>query len=101
MIEAEIGDVIVVYFKNMASHPYSMHPHGLLYSKWDEGALYEDKTSGVSKGDDVVEPNGMYAYTWFVPPRAGPTQTQSSLKSICRSSDISRIEKAKTGDELH
>ncbi|CAH1245135.1 HEPHL1 [Branchiostoma lanceolatum] len=97
MIEAEIGDVIVVYFKNMASHPYSMHPHGLLYSKWDEGALYEDKTSGVSKGDDVVEPNGVYAYTWFVPPRAGPTQKSDNCIPWAYYSSVDPVKDTSSG----
>ena len=29
-------------FKNKASFPYSMHPHGVVYAKNAEGAAYND-----------------------------------------------------------
>ena len=32
IIRAEVGDVIHVTFRNMASRNYSMHPQGLKYS---------------------------------------------------------------------
>ncbi len=59
-------------FKNNATHPYSMHPHGVFYKKDSEGALYEDGTSGSDKGDDAVPPGKTHVYTWEVPERAGP-----------------------------
>ena len=31
MIKAEVGDIIEVIFKNLASREYSIHPHGLFY----------------------------------------------------------------------
>lgn len=31
LIKAEVGDVIEVVFKNLASRQYSIHPHGLFY----------------------------------------------------------------------
>ena len=31
MIKAEVGDTIEVVFKNLATRPYSIHPHGILY----------------------------------------------------------------------
>ena len=31
MIKAEVGDTIEVVFKNLATRPYSVHPHGILY----------------------------------------------------------------------
>ena len=31
IIRAEVGDVIIIHFKNMASRPYNMHPRGLKY----------------------------------------------------------------------
>jgi FtsP/CotA-like multicopper oxidase with cupredoxin domain len=46
ILRAEVGDTIRVVFKNNATHPYSMHPHGVFYDKSSEGALYEDGTSG-------------------------------------------------------
>ena len=38
-IRAEVGDVIIVHFKNAASVPqnFSIHPHGIFYTKFHEG----------------------------------------------------------------
>jgi len=72
ILRAEVGDTIRVVFKNNATHPYSMHPHGVFYKKDSEGALYEDGTSGSDKGDDAVPPGKTHVYIWEVPERAGP-----------------------------
>jgi len=72
ILRAEVGDTIRVVFKNNATHPYSMHPHGVFYKKDSEGALYEDGTSGSDKVDDAVPPGKTHIYTWEVPERAGP-----------------------------
>lgn len=72
ILRAEVGDTIRVLFKNNATRPYSMHPHGVFYKKDSEGALYEDGTSGSDKVDDAVPPGKTHVYTWEVPERAGP-----------------------------
>src|ERR1700690_3644590 len=72
ILRAEVGDTIRVVFKNNATHPSSMHPHGVFYKKGSEGALYEDGTSGSDKVDDAVPPGKTHIYTWEVPERAGP-----------------------------
>lgn len=46
IIRAEVGDQIVVHFRNKVRYPTSMHPHGVLYSKSSEGSGYKDGTSG-------------------------------------------------------
>jgi FtsP/CotA-like multicopper oxidase with cupredoxin domain len=33
LLRGEVGDTIRIVFKNKASHPYSMHPHGVFYEK--------------------------------------------------------------------
>ncbi len=72
VIQAEVGDTIVVVFKNNTNYPASMHPHGVFYLKNSEGAGYDDGTSGGDKDDDAVPPGGTVTYTWQVPERAGP-----------------------------
>ena len=72
ILRAEVGDTIRILFKNNASRPYSMHPHGVFYDKDSEGAPYDDGTSGKDKEDDAVPPGKMHTYTWKVPERAGP-----------------------------
>jgi manganese oxidase len=72
ILRAEVGDTIRILFKNNATRPYSMHPHGVFYRKDSEGAPYDDGTSGTDKEDDAVPPGKTHRYTWEVPERAGP-----------------------------
>jgi manganese oxidase len=72
VLRGEVGDTIRVVFKNKASHPYSMHPHGVFYNKDSEGASYADGTSGADKEDAAVPPGKTHIYTWQLPERSGP-----------------------------
>lgn len=78
VIRAEVGDTIRVVFKNNATRPYSVHPHGVLYLKDSEGAAYQDGTSAKDKQDDAVDPGATYIYNWSVPERAGPAHGDGS-----------------------
>lgn len=78
-LRAEVGEVIEVVFKNMASRPYSIHPHGVFYSKNNEGAPYLDHTG--KHTDDMVTKNGFYVYRWLVPDRAGPGKSDPNCIS--------------------
>jgi manganese oxidase len=78
VLRAEVGDTIKVIFKNNATHPFSMHPHGVLYQKDSEGADYNDRTPATDKADGEVVPNAQHTYIWQVPERAGPGPTDPS-----------------------
>lgn len=70
VLRAEVGDTIKVVFKNNATHPYSMHPHGVFYEKPSEGSGYQDGNSSPNKNG--VPPAQTHTYVWEVPERAGP-----------------------------
>jgi FtsP/CotA-like multicopper oxidase with cupredoxin domain len=72
VLRGEVGDTIRVVFKNHATHPYSMHPHGVFYRKDSEGADYNDGTAGADKADGGVPPGATHVYVWEIPERAGP-----------------------------
>jgi manganese oxidase len=72
ILHAEVGDTIQVVFKNNASRPYSMHPHGVLYLKHSEGSNSADGSSQEDKVGGSVPPGATYTYVWEVPERAGP-----------------------------
>lgn len=72
VLRGAVGDTIKILFKNNGSHPYSMHPHGVLYQKDSEGADYNDGTSGNDKTDGGVPPGATHTYTWQIPDRSGP-----------------------------
>ena len=78
MIHAEVGDSIRIVFRNNASQPFSMHPHGVFYDKNSEGAIYDDGTAGGDKHDDGVPPGGTHTYVWLATERAGPSRGEPS-----------------------
>jgi len=72
ILRAEVGDTIKVVFKNKASRPYSVHPHGLFYEKASEGSMYADNVPDEQKTGAMVPPGATFTYEWEVPERAGP-----------------------------
>jgi FtsP/CotA-like multicopper oxidase with cupredoxin domain len=72
VLRAEVGDTIKVVFKNNASRPYSMHPHGVFYEKASEGSMYADNVPDEQKTGAMVPPGATFTYEWGVPERAGP-----------------------------
>nr|XP_015206786.1 PREDICTED: hephaestin isoform X2 [Lepisosteus oculatus] len=73
ILKAELGDEIIIHLKNFASRPYSIHPHGVFYSKDSEGAFYPDQTFGKDKTDDGVPPGRTHTYIWTVTGDHAPT----------------------------
>jgi hephaestin len=78
IIRAEVGDTIKVVFKNHGTHPYSLHPHGVLYKKDSEGSPYADGVAAEAKGGASVAPGKTFTYTWDVPERSGPGPSDPS-----------------------
>jgi hephaestin len=74
LVRAEVGDTIHIVFKNNGHHPFTMHPHGVFYTKDSEGAEYNDGT-GKKQG---VPPGATKVYDWPVPERAGPSHGEGS-----------------------
>ena len=74
VIRAAVGDTIKVVFRNKADRPLSMHPHGVFYTKDNEGAPY----GGIAGKGHAVAAGGSYIYSWRVPRRAGPGPEDSS-----------------------
>jgi FtsP/CotA-like multicopper oxidase with cupredoxin domain len=75
-IRGVVGDSILVTFRNNASVPLSMHPHGVTYKPEDEGAVYFPPRGG----GDSVTPGGEYTYRWFAERESGPRAGEPSSK---------------------
>jgi manganese oxidase len=78
VIRGTVGDTIRVVFRNKATRPYSMHPHGVFYNKDSEGARYQDGTTAGDSVDDAVAPGATHTYVWPVPERAGPAHGEGN-----------------------
>uniref|UniRef100_A0A8B9EC93 ferroxidase n=1 Tax=Anser cygnoides TaxID=8845 RepID=A0A8B9EC93_ANSCY len=58
LLHAEVGDSVLIVFKNKASRPYSVSAHGVLTTFWPPAFFWEINT-----------------YRWNVPERSGPGKT--------------------------
>uniref|UniRef100_A0A8C8SYM7 Coagulation factor VIII n=1 Tax=Pelusios castaneus TaxID=367368 RepID=A0A8C8SYM7_9SAUR len=77
-IRAEVYDTVVVTFKNLASHTFSLHAVGVTYRKASEGKSgYDDETSRAEKEDDEVGPGKTHTYVWEILEDQGPTESDS------------------------
>ncbi|KAL7881544.1 hypothetical protein AOLI_G00083920 [Acnodon oligacanthus] len=73
VIRAQIRDVITIVFKNKASRPYSIYPHGLTIDKTAEGANYPEG----GNQSHAVQPGETHTYVWRVIVEDEPFQNDS------------------------
>src|SRR5215469_13598801 len=71
VIRAEVGDTIQVVFRNNATFPFSLHPHGVAYTRDSEGAMYADGMEH-PEANGLVPPGKTHVYTWIAREQAGP-----------------------------
>ena len=75
------GDTIKVVFLNKADKQYSMHPHGLLYDKDNEGAAHEGTGSSMSMSEGKgakINPGQKFTYSWKVTKESAPSGNEGS-----------------------
>ncbi|XP_037323341.2 ferroxidase HEPHL1 isoform X1 [Pungitius pungitius] len=97
ILRAEVGEVIVVHLKNFATRSYTIHPHGVLYEKNTEGALYPDGTPKEMKKDDSVPPGGSYTYRWEVIPEFAPTDDDANCLTWAYHSHVNAAKEVASG----
>ncbi len=68
---AEEGDTLKIHFLNKTDKPLSIHPHGMRYTKKNEGADMTGKGAAVS-------PNDSFTYIWQVDGDAAPGPSDQS-----------------------
>ncbi|KAK7882323.1 hypothetical protein WMY93_028497 [Mugilogobius chulae] len=73
VIRAQINDVIKIVFKNLASRPYSIYPHGLTIEKSQEGVNYP---AGGNQSHGV-QPGEIHTYMWDVLEQDEPLDADS------------------------
>uniref|UniRef100_A0A3B3RPT7 ferroxidase n=1 Tax=Paramormyrops kingsleyae TaxID=1676925 RepID=A0A3B3RPT7_9TELE len=81
VIKAEVDETIMVFFKNLASRPYSLHAHGVSYTKQMEGMTYDDDSPQWYQLDNEVKPQDTYSYVWTVGSGAGPKSHESDCRT--------------------
>nr|XP_008119333.1 PREDICTED: coagulation factor VIII-like [Anolis carolinensis] len=96
-IQAEAHDKVVVTFKNMASHPFSIHAIGVSFWKASEGAGYHDQTSWTEKEDDAVKPGQIHTYVWEISQEHGPTGADPQCLTYAYSSKADSVKDVNSG----
>ena len=71
VIRAEVGDTIKVVLRNNAGFPFSLHPHGVAYTRDSEGAMYSDGMEH-PEANGLVPPGKTHTYTWTAREESGP-----------------------------
>jgi hypothetical protein len=89
-LEAEVGDTIVVHFRNADERfeqPLTMHPHGVRYNPEYDGAYMGDFT----RAGGFIAPGEEFTYTWEATPDSvgiwpyhdhGPNHTVNTLRGL-------------------
>jgi len=68
-LRAEVGDKIIVHFKNNTNVERTMHPHGVRYTPENDGADHALNPDHVGA---FVPPGGAFIYEWYADVDAGP-----------------------------
>nr|XP_020637515.1 ceruloplasmin [Pogona vitticeps] len=97
ILKGEVGDTFTIHLKNFATRAYSLHPHGVKYTKSNEGAFYPDLTTGRQKKDDVVQPGEQFVYTWEVTEDHGPAEGDNNCVTRIYHSHIDAPKDIATG----
>ncbi|KAA0158514.1 hypothetical protein FNF31_05370 [Cafeteria roenbergensis] len=72
LFHAEVGDRVLFTLRNSAPVAVSAHPHGLKYTKGNEGLPAPGQGPGET-ADDSIAPGQTFTYTWDAAERSGPT----------------------------
>ncbi len=75
VIRANVGDSVLVYFKNNTSINVSLHVHGLLYDAASEGSPYNNGTNG--DGSNIAQ-GATWLYKYYARETGGPGPNQPS-----------------------
>jgi FtsP/CotA-like multicopper oxidase with cupredoxin domain len=96
-LRAIVGDTIKVTLKNSASFDVTVHPHGVRYTKGNEGALANDGTLEAEKHDDMVAPGHTFTYTWLADAESGPGPNDLSSQVWAYHSHVDEVADTNTG----
>ncbi|XP_014638930.1 PREDICTED: coagulation factor V [Ceratotherium simum simum] len=73
IVRAQVRDTLKIVFKNMASHTYSIYPHGVTFSPYED-EVNSSSTSGNNIMVRAVKPGETYTYKWNILESDEPTE---------------------------
>uniref|UniRef100_A0A6J0SW27 Coagulation factor V n=1 Tax=Pogona vitticeps TaxID=103695 RepID=A0A6J0SW27_9SAUR len=96
-LRAEVGDTLVVHFKNLASKELNIHLQGILYTRWSKDSSYFDGISQTGRLDSAVPPGKTYKYVWEVTTEAGPREADPPCLTYSYYSHINMVQDYNSG----
>ncbi|KAM7336184.1 hypothetical protein ACRRTK_004677 [Alexandromys fortis] len=87
IIRAQVRDTLKIVFKNMASRPYSIYPHGVTFSPYEDG-VNSSSTSGSHTMIRPVQPGEIYTYKWNILEFDEPTENDAQCLTRPYYSDV-------------
>ncbi|KAL1769805.1 Coagulation factor V [Sigmodon hispidus] len=87
IIRAQVRDTLKIVFKNMASRPYSIYPHGVTFSPYEDEAN-SSSTSGSHTMIRPVQPGETYTYKWNILEFDEPTENDAQCLTRPYYSDV-------------
>ncbi|XP_060626735.2 coagulation factor V [Anolis sagrei] len=96
-LRAEVGDTLVIHFKNLAEKPLSIHPQSTAYHKRSGGSSHFDRTSPKESVDGAVPPGQMQKYTWEVTAKTGPKQADPPCLTYAYYSHVNMVQDFNSG----
>ncbi|XP_018617415.2 ceruloplasmin [Scleropages formosus] len=114
VIRAEVEDTIKVTFRNKATRPYSIQPHGVQYSIDQEGTLYNSVIEETSRSKILLQrikgstpvtpppasyvlPGSTHTYVWMVPSEGGPVEGDAECITQLYYSAVDSIKDTSSG----
>ncbi len=100
ILRAEVGDTVRVSFCNrtQGATAYGMHPHGLRYTKDNEGAHYFGANTRIPPGAGAeLKPGQCFDYIWVADEYSGPASGEASSKVWWYHSHIDETADVNTG----
>jgi manganese oxidase len=92
-IRAVVGDKIHVNVINRSDGEFSLHPHGLRYDKFNDGATHNvfldkllpkayahEMATTTDPDADILKPGASYTYHWEATPSSGPQENEGGSK---------------------
>ncbi|KAJ7320303.1 hypothetical protein JRQ81_019814 [Phrynocephalus forsythii] len=96
-LRAEVGDTLIVHFKNLASKELNIHLQGILYTRGSKDSSYYDETSERGRQDSAVPPGKMYKYVWQITAEAGPRDADPPCLTYAYYSHVNMVQDYNSG----
>ncbi|XP_054568137.1 coagulation factor V [Eptesicus fuscus] len=87
IIRAQVRDTLKITFKNMASRAYSIYPHGVTFSPFED-EVNSSSASGSNTMIRAVQPGETYTYKWNILESDEPTDNDAQCLTRPYYSDV-------------